>query len=197
MKAMPFILFASLSLTPAFGRITPPFNSAVWSRFMLVHPHRLPFCPIQPTLMHLCAINNDIGAPHATMMPEIQHSNKTSFSYTQPGISSDVSLLSAEYIANMVGFYSLWLMQNTLLWSWAARVHSQPKEGITEQWSFEKQAWIERTRMWTFNEWKQELVRTKLVLTLHCAFYSLVKLKQYHHNLQRQHDQRKNGNSIT
>lgn len=30
-------------------------------------------------------------------------------------------------------------------------------------------------------------MRTKLVLTLHCAFYSLVKLKQYH-NLQRQHD---------
>lgn len=143
MKAMPFILFASLSLTPAFGRITPPFNSAAWSRFMLVHPHWLPFCPIQPTLMHLCAINNDIGAPHATMMPEIQLSNKTSFSYTQPGISSDVSLPSAECIANMVGFYSLWLMQNTLLWSRAARVHSQPKEGITEQWSFEKQAWIE------------------------------------------------------
>lgn len=65
-----------LPLSHIFGMIIPLFNSAVWSRFTLVHMHQLPFCPISPPLIRLCVINNDrqkiavhIGASRATAMP--------------------------------------------------------------------------------------------------------------------------------
>lgn len=151
MKAMPLSLFLPPSLSLVFGTIIPLFNSAVWSCFTPVHPHWLPFCPISPPLICLCVINNDRQkmAVHirALMPPRCQWSSSNPCSCIFKPLTKTsciVSLLSAESDAEVVGFYSLKLMHNTLQWPHVARTHGQPKEGSQHNSRALKVAWIKR-----------------------------------------------------
>ena len=72
-----FCLHPSLTF---FAVIIPLFNSVVWSCFTPVHPHRLPFSPISPSLICLCAIIIDrqkIKTSGPLMPPECQGSSST------------------------------------------------------------------------------------------------------------------------
>lgn len=87
MKAMPLHLCAFAPLSHIFGTIKPLFSSAVWSCFMLVHPHWLPFCSVQPAVMRLCVTDNErhkIMTSGPFTMPVIQFNSNTSFLHTNP-----------------------------------------------------------------------------------------------------------------
>lgn len=138
-QSLSFCPHLSLSLAHIFGTIIPLFNRVVWSCFMPLHPHWLLFCPISPFLICLCVINNDrqkmgvhIGAPscHHDASDPVQHQQPNSYKLNLlTKLSCIVSLLSAQRNARAVGSYSFWLTRNTLQWSRAAHMQSQPKEG--------------------------------------------------------------------